>query len=120
MVSRMYPDQASAVIGYSKTKSYYEVYKYYPFDQIMAAPSAAGLYRFIGKITAVDPKTGVVTVDVEIAKGQTAAIYVLNASDGWELDKHVGDKFFLYCTLNGLYTDGASLYATAWFIKKTK
>lgn len=102
------------------TKSYHEVYKYYPFEQIMAAPAAAGLYRFVGKVTAVDPETGIVTVDVDIAAHKTAAIYVLNASDGWELDKHVGDKFFLYCTLNGLYTDGASLYATAWFIRKTK
>ena len=120
MVSRMYPDQASAVRGYSMTKSYHEVYKYYPFDQIMAAPAAAGLYRFVGKVTAVDPETGIVTVDVDIATHKTAAIYVLNASDKWEPDKHVGDMYFLYCTLNGLYTDGASLYATAWFIKKAK
>ena len=120
MVSRMYADQNSAVKGYSKTKSYHEVYKYYPFDQIMADPSAAGLFRFAGKVTAVDPETGIVTVDVDIAAHKTAAIYVLNASDGWEPDKHVGDMYFLYCTLNGLYTDGASLYATAWFIRKTK
>ena len=120
MVSRMYADQNSAVKGYSKTKSYHEVYKYYKFDEVMAAPSAAGLYRFAGKIAAIDPETGVVTVDAEVAKGQTATIYVLNASDKWEPDKHVGDKYFLYCTLNGLYTDNASLYVTVWFIKKTK
>ena len=120
MVSRMYADQKSAVNGYSKTKSYHEVYKYYKFEEVMAAPSAAGLYRFAGKVTAVDPETGIITVDIEAAKGKTATIYVLNASDKWEPDKHVGDKYFLYCTLNGLYTDDASLYATAWFIKKTK
>ncbi len=120
MVSRMYADQKSAINGYSKTKSYHEVYKYYTFEKVMADSSAAGLYRFAGKVTAVDPETGIVTVEVESAKGKTATIYVLNASDKWEPDKHVGDKYFLYCTLNGLYTDGTSLYATAWFIKKTK
>lgn len=120
IVSRMYADQKAAVSGFSKTKSYHEVYKYYKFEEILANPTDSGLYRFSGKITAVDAETGIVTMQVESAKGQTATIYVLNASEKWEPDKHVGDKYFLYCTLNGLYTDGASVYATVWFIKKTK
>ena len=120
IVSRMYADQKTAVTGFGKTKSYHEVYKGIKFDDVMADPTAPGLYRFSGKVMAYDAATGVVTMEIESSSKAKATIYVLNASEKWEPDKHVGDKYFLYCTLNGLYTDGTSLYVTAWFIKKTK
>ena len=45
-------------------------------------------------------------------------IYVLNAVVNWDASKQVGKPFKLYSTLNGLYTDGTSLYITAWFQMK--
>ena len=120
IVSRMYADQKAAVTGFSKTKSYHEVYKGIKFEDVMADPTAPGLYRFSGKLMAYDAETNVVTMEIESSSKTKTTIYVLNASEKWEPDKHVGDKYFVYCTLNGLYTDGTSLYVTAWFIKKTK
>ena len=118
LVARMYGDQKAAVKGYSKTKSYHEVYGKYKFEDVMANPSAAGLFRFSGSVVEVDPETGVVTIEAKTSAKEKTKIYVFNASDKWEPDKHVGTSYLLYCTLNGLYTDGTSLYATAWFVKK--
>ena len=38
-----------------------------------------------------------------------------SAIANWDVTKQVNKSFKLYCTLNGLYTDGTSLYAIAWF-----
>ena len=112
-VSRMYTDRSKAVTGFNKTKSYHEVPSY-GFDKVMADPNAAGLYRFQGSVTAIDAESGIITYAAKSKAGtkETTNIYVYNAST-WK--PKVGANVKLYCTLNGLYTDGASLYVTAWF-----
>jgi hypothetical protein len=120
VVSRMYADQKSAVAGYRKTKSYHEVYKGIKFEDLLSDPTKAGLYRLAGWVRAFDAETGVITMEIESARNAKSTVYVLNGSDKFEPDKHIGDKYFLYCTMNGLYTDGSSLFATVWFIKAIK
>ena len=115
-VSRMYAKREDAIAGYNKTKSYHEVPSKYAFDKVMENPTDPGFYRFVGKIESVDPETGIVTFAAKTSNKDTINIYVLNASAKWEPDKHVGKAYKLYSTLNGLYTDGTSLYITAWFV----
>ena len=113
-VSRMYADRAKAVTGFNKTKSYHEVPNY-SFEKVMENPTAAGLYRIQGSATAIDAETGIITfaakTNAKNAK-ETTNIYVVNAST-WKPKLNANVK--IYCTLNGLYTDGTSLYVTAWF-----
>ena len=111
----MYADRQAAIKGYNKTKSYHEVPTGYAFAKVMENPSAFGLYRFVGKILAVDPETGVMTFAAKTSNKETVTIYVLNAIAKWDPAKQVNKSFKLYTTLNGLYTDGTSLYITAWF-----
>ena len=113
-VSRMYADRKSAIAGYKKTNSYHEVPNY-AFDKVMADPSAFGLFRFQGKIVSVDPETGIITYAARTSAKETLNIYVLNAVTNWDPNKYVDKSVKLYTTLNGLYTDGTSLYVTAWF-----
>ena len=113
-VSRMYADRKSAITGYNKTKSYHEIPNY-AFSKVMEDPTAAGLYRFTGKILSVDPETGVMTFQVRAGGKDTVDIYVLSAINNWDPNKQVNKNMKIYCTLNGLYDDGTSLYATAWF-----
>ena len=117
-VYRMYATKDAAVAGFRKTKDYHEVYKGVTFEDLMADPGQKGLYRFSGKIVSVDTETGVVTFEAITGAKAKTNIYVLNASDKWEPFGNVGKSYFLYVTLNGLYSDGTSLYVTAWFIKK--
>ena len=116
IVARMYADRNKAITGYNKTKSYHEVPGKYSFDKVMANPTDSGLYRFVGTNESVDPETGIVTFAANLTKKDTVKIYVLNATSKWQPDKHVGKRYKLYCTLNGLYTDGESLYVTSWFV----
>ncbi len=115
LVYRMYNDRQAAIKGYSKTKDYHEVPSNFAFTKVMENPTDAGLYRFVGKVVEVDPETGVVTFSAKTSNKETVTIYVLNASAKWDPVKGVGKGYKLYSTLNGLYTDGASLYITAWF-----
>ena len=114
-VSRMYADRKAAINGYSKTKSYHEVPTGYAFAKVMENPSDPGFYRFVGKFLEVDAETGVMTFAAKTSNKETVNIYVLSAVAGWDPTKQVGKSFKLYSTLNGLYTDGTSLYITAWF-----
>ena len=114
-VSRMYADRAKAIAGYNKTNSFHEVPTGYAFVKVMENPTDSGLYRFVGKILEVDAETGVITFEAKTSYKETIKIYVLNAVANWDATKKVGKPFKLYCTLNGLYTDGTSLYVTAWF-----
>jgi hypothetical protein len=114
-VSRMYADRAKAIAGYNKTNSFHEVPTGYAFAKVMENPTDSGLYRFVGKILEVDAETGVITFEAKTSYKETIKIYVLNAVANWDATKKVGKPFKLYCTLNGLYTDGTSLYVTAWF-----
>ena len=115
VVSKMYADRTKAINGYNKTKSYHEVPTGYAFSKVMENPTDAGFYRFVGKIIEVDPETGVITFAAKTSSKETVNIYVLNAVVNWDATKNVGKSFKLYSTLNGLYTDGTSLYITAWF-----
>lgn len=113
-VSRMYADRSKAVTGFNKTKSYHEVPSY-GFEKVLENPTASGLYRFEGSIASIDPETGVITFAARTNRKnlkETTNIYVVNVST---LKPKEGAKVKLYCTLNGLYTDGTSLYVTAWF-----
>ena len=114
-VSRMYSDRKEAIQGYSRSKSYHEVPTGYAFDKVMENPSDPGFYRFVGKIVEIDPETGVITFAAKTSNKDTVNIYVLNAVAKWDATKQVGKAFKLYSTLNGLYTDGTSLFITAWF-----
>ncbi len=114
-VSRMYADRAKAIAGYNKTNSFHEVPTGYAFAKVMENPTDSGLYRFVGKILEVDAETGIITFEAKTSYKETIKIYVLNAVANWDATKKVGKPFKLYCTLNGLYTDGTSLYVTAWF-----
>lgn len=114
-VSRMYADRAKAIAGYNKTNSFHEVPTGYAFAKVMENPTDSGLYRFVGKILEVDAETGVITFEAKTSYKETIKIYVLNAVANWDATKKIGKPFKLYCTLNGLYTDGTSLYVTAWF-----
>lgn len=118
IVSRMYADRAKAIAGYNKTKSYHEVPTGYAFSKVMENPNDGGFYRFVGKIAEVDPETGVITFEAKTSNKETVKVYVLNAVVNWDATKQVGKSFKLYCTLNGLYTDGTSLFITAWFQMK--
>ncbi len=111
----MYADRAKAIAGYNKTNSFHEVPTGYAFAKVMENPTDNGLYRFVGKILEVDAETGVITFEAKTSYKETIKIYVLNAVANWDATKKVGKPFKLYCTLNGLYTDGTSLYVTAWF-----
>jgi hypothetical protein len=81
----------------------------------MEKPTDGGFYRFVGKILEVDPETGVITFEAKTSNKETVKIYVLNAIVNFDATKQVGKSFKLYSTLNGLYTDGTSLFITAWF-----
>lgn len=116
LVYRMYADRNAAIKGYSKTKSYHEVPNKYKIEQVMENPKDTGFYRFVGKIESIDPETGAILFSAKTSTKETINIYVLNASSKWEPDKHIGKAYKLYCTLNGLYTDDASLFVTAWFV----
>lgn len=114
-VSRMYADRQAAIKGYNKTKSYHEVPTGYAFSKVMENPTDGGLYRFVGKVLEVDPETGVMTFAAKTSNKDTINIYVLSAIPNWDPTKQVNKSFKFYSTLNGLYTDGTSLYITAWF-----
>ena len=113
IVSRMYADKAKAINGFGK--SYHEVPNPYAFSKVLANPNDGGFYRFVGTIKEIDPETGVITFTAKTSSKETTTMYVINAVLNWDATKYVGKAFKLYCTLNGLYTDGTSLYATAWF-----
>ena len=115
-VYRMYTDRAKALQGYNKTKSYHEVPTGYKFSKVLENPNDPGFYRFVGKIVEVDPETGVITFSAKTSAKETINMYVLNANAKWDPSKNVGKAYKLYCTLNGLYEDGTSLFAVAWFI----
>ena len=118
IVYRMYADRNAAIKGYNKAKAYHEVPTKYKFSKVLENPTDAGFYRFVGKIDSVDPETGLIVFATKTSNKDTVNMYVLNAVSKWEPDKHVGAAYKLYCTLNGLYTDGTSVYATAWFVVK--
>lgn len=115
IVSRMYAKKDDAVKGYNKTKSYHEVPRGMAFDKVMENPTDSGFYRFVGRIESVDPDTGIITFAAKTSTKDTVNIYVLNAVTNWDATKNVGKAFKLYSTLNGLYSDGTSLFITAWF-----
>ena len=115
-VYRMYTDRTKALQGYNKTKSYHEVPTGWKFDKVLSNPTDPGFYRFVGKVVSVDPETGVVTFSAKTSNKETTTMYVLNANAKWDPSKNVGKAYKLYCTLNGLYEDGESLFAVAWFI----
>ena len=114
-VYRMYADRKAAINGYNKTKTYHEVPSGVSYEKVMENPSVNGLYRFVGKVLEVDPETGVMTFAAKTSRKDTVNIYVRSAIANWDPAKQVNKSFKLYCTLNGLYTDGTSLYAIAWF-----
>ena len=118
VVSRMYATKEKAITGYGKTNSFHEVPTKYEFSKVMENPTDGGFYRFVGKILEVDPETGVITFEAKTSYKETTKIYVLNAVANWDVSKEVGKAKKLYCTLNGLYTDGTSLYVTVWFQMK--
>lgn len=115
LVSRMYAKKDDAVKGYNKTKSYHEVPRGMAFEKVMENPTDPGFYRFVGRIESVDPETGIITFAAKTSTKDTINIYVLNAVTNWDATKLVGKSYKLYSTLNGLYTDGTSLFITAWF-----
>ena len=114
-VYRMYADRKAAINGYNKTKTYHEVPSGVTYEKVMENPTVNGLYRFVGKVVEVDPETGVMTFAAKTNRKDTVNIYVRSAIANWDVTKQVNKSFKLYCTLNGLYTDGTSLYAIAWF-----
>ncbi|MBQ7278255.1 MAG: hypothetical protein IJR17_03535 [Clostridia bacterium] len=113
-VSRMYANKSAAITGYKKGAGYHEV-PAYDFATVMANPTDGALYRFEGKVVSIDETTGIVTLAAKTAKGQTTNIYVQNATARWNPSKNTSSAVKIYCTLNGLYTDGESLFVTAWF-----
>ena len=115
VVSRMYKTKDEALKHYNKTKSYHEVPRGYSFDKVMANPTDPGFYRFVGKILEVDPETGIITFAAKTSTKETVNVYVSNAIANFDATKKINKDFKFYCTLNGLYTDGTSLYITAWF-----
>ena len=115
-VARFFDSKDAMVKAYNKTKSYHEIYKY-SFDKVMADPNDKGAYRFTGKVVSVEQVDGleVVCVEAMTAKGKTTNIYCVNMSEKWTPSENVGKSYKIYCTLNGLYSDGTSLYTAAWF-----
>lgn len=116
LVGRMYADRQEAIKSFSKARSYHEVPSGYAFDQVKANPIDSGFYRFTGKIVEVDSKAGIISFEAKASTTEVISIYVLNAVANWDATKNVGKPFKLYCTLNGLYADGNTLYVTAWFV----
>ena len=96
---------------------YYEVYASRTFAEVLANPTDNGAYRFAGKVVSVEEVDGleVVCFSAKTAKGETTNIYVINMSEKWKPADRIGSGYKIYCTLNGLYTDGTSLYVVAWF-----
>ena len=115
-MARFFDSKDAMVKAYNKTKSYHEIYKY-SFDKVMADPNDKGAYRFTGKVVSVEQVDGleVVCVEAMTAKGKTTNIYCVNMSEKWTPSENVGKSYKIYCTLNGLYSDGTSLYTAAWF-----
>lgn len=113
-VSRMASSKDEMIKAFRS--KYHEVYKY-PFADVMANPTDDGAYRFAGKVVSVEEVDGleVVCFAAKTAKGETTNIYVINMSEKWKPSERIGSSYKIYCTLNGLYTDGSSLYAVAWF-----
>ena len=110
-VTRMVADRTQ----FTKNKNFHQVPSSYEFSKVMANPTDSGFYRFEGSVVSIDQETGVITFAARCnGKNlkETTNIYVINAST-WKPNKTPKAK--LYCTLNGLYTDGESLYVTAWF-----
>ena len=110
-VARMVTDRTKFI----KVKNYHEVPGHYEYTKVMENPTDTSFYRFEGSYVSTDPETGVITFAARNnGKNlkETTNIYVINASN-WNPSKTPKAK--LYCTLNGLYTDGTSLYVVAWF-----
>ena len=63
----------------------------------------------------MDPETGIITFAAKTSTKETVNVYVSNAIANFDATKKINKDFKFYCTLNGLYTDGTSLYITAWF-----
>ena len=114
-VTRMYADRKAAINGFNKNAGYHEVPSTFGFDKVLANPTDGALYRFEGKVVSIDEETGVITFAAKSSTKETTNIYVRSAIANWDPAKQVNKSFKLYCTLNGLYTDGTSLYAIAWF-----
>lgn len=110
-VTRMVADRSQ----FTKNKNFHQVPSSYEFSKVMENPTDSGFYRFEGSVVSIDQESGVITFAAR-SNGknlkETTNIYIVNAST-WR--PKVGGKAKLYCTLNGLYTDGESLFATAWF-----
>lgn len=116
-VSRMLNERKAMIQAFNKGKGYHEVYSGISFAEVLANPTDAGAYRFAGKVVSVEEVDGleVVCFSAKTAKNETTNIYVINMSEKWKPSEHIGSGYKLYCTLNGLYSDGTSLYAVAWF-----
>lgn len=114
-VSRMLGDKAAMIKAFKG--SYFEIYANKTFAEVLANPAGKGAYRFAGKVISVEEVDGleVVCFSAKTAKNETTNIYVINMSEKWKPSEHIGSGYKIYCTLNGLYSDGTSLYAVAWF-----
>lgn len=114
-VSRMLGDKAAMIKAFKG--SYFEIYADKTLAEVLANPTDKGAYRFAGKVVSVEEVDGlqVVCFSAKTAVGETTNIYVINMSEKWKPSEHIGSGYKIYCTLNGLYTDGTSLYAVAWF-----
>lgn len=114
-VSRMTASKDEMIKAFRS--KYHEVYRSYAFSDVMANPTDDGAYRFAGKVVSVEEVDGleVVCFAAKTAKNETTNIYVINMSEKWKPAERIGSSYKIYCTLNGLYTDGSSLYAVAWF-----
>lgn len=114
-VSRMMNDRKAMIKAFKG--SYFEIYADKTMAEVLANPTDKGAYRFAGKVVSVEEVDGleVVCFSAKTAKGETTNIYVINMSEKWKPSEHIGSGYKLYCTLNGLYSDGTSLYAVAWF-----
>ena len=119
-VYRMYDDRKAFVNGYQKSKSYKEMPAKITFDKMIEDPNAYGGYRIGGKIEAVTEQDGfeIVQFSAQTSKKDYKTVYILNMSSAWDPSKNVGTPYKVYCTLNGLYSDGESLFLIGWFAMK--
>lgn len=117
-VYRMFDDRKAFVNGYQKTKDYKELPAGISYEQMLADPGAYGGYRVTGTVDSVEEVNGlqVVKMSVQISSKERKTMYVINMSSSWNPAKNTDSACKVYCTLNGLYSDGESLSLIGWFV----
>lgn len=116
-VYRTFADRKAFIKGYQKMRNYYELPTTVDFETILAAPSVYGGYRLTGTVEEVTEYDGLPLVRLSVRTdyaGTPGTVYCINMDPAFSAADKIGVKFHVYCTLNGLYEDGESLFIVAW------